>query len=98
MTVIVYNDGWYLFDLSHAAQVQYTKMTGKKWDRWKVSRKDPALVKIVQEMGKKANPFGVSLKTRELPAGTRYKIDYPYPNGCGKEEILLPEDIEWDIA
>lgn len=56
-------------------------------------RHDPVLVKVVEELGDKANGGCADLKIDELPDGTPYRID-EYE---GKERVATIDRYEWVI-
>lgn len=59
-------------------------------------RHDPDLVRCVKELGEKASPSDphifshIIVKEVELPSG-QYYVD----NRDGKEEIVIPEEVDW---
>ena len=59
-----------------------------------IPRTDPALVQVVEELGEKANGRFAHLVIRELPEGTRYRID----EYDGNESIENEHDIVWEVA
>lgn len=62
----------------------------------RVMRHDPDLIKCVKELGERSNSSDphifshIVVKEVELPSG-RYYID----NRDGKEEIIIPEEVNW---
>lgn len=63
------------------------------YDR-ELSRKDPVLVQVVEELGEKANGPCASLAIEEVPAGTLFRItEYD-----GLESIETQSDIDWEVA
>ena len=59
-----------------------------------ISRTDPVLVQVVEELGEKANGLCAYLQIRELPAGTLYRID----EYDGNESVVTQDEYEWDVA
>lgn len=59
-----------------------------------LSRTDPLLVQVVEELGDKANGSCARLVIEELEPGTRYRItEYD-----GSEDIETDDSIDWEIA
>ena len=59
-----------------------------------IERDDPALVRVVEEMGDEADGRYADLAVDDIPAGTRYVIrEYD-----GREWIETEDDIEWRVA
>jgi hypothetical protein len=75
---IVINDCYGGFGLSDAALERYTDLTGKSVKHfWDFERDDPALVQVVEQMGKVANSKYSELKIVEIPDGIKWYIkDY----------------------
>ena len=59
-----------------------------------LSRNDPVLIQVVEELGKNANSRFSDLRIKELPAGTKYRID----EYDGNESIMTVDDYEWSVA
>ena len=59
-----------------------------------LSRTDPALVQVVEELGERANDSFAQLFITEVPAGTRYRID----EYDGLESVMTVDDYEWSVA
>lgn len=59
-----------------------------------LSRTDPALVQVVEELGEAANDSFADLYIVELPAGTQYRID----EYDGRESVMTIDDYDWSIA
>ena len=59
-----------------------------------IPRTDPALVQVVEEMGAAAGSRFAALEIRELPAGTRYRID----EYDGFESVVTVDEYEWSVA
>jgi hypothetical protein len=58
------------------------------------SRHDPDLIKVIEELGEKANGFCAKLAIAELPAGTLYRID----EYDGRESVETNSSYEWVVA
>jgi hypothetical protein len=59
-----------------------------------VNRTDPVLVQVVEELGERANGMCAKLYIKDLPAGTRYRIE----EYDGNESIETEDDIRWSVA
>lgn len=59
-----------------------------------IARNDPALVRVVEEMGDAANGRFACLRISDVPTGTRYRID----EYDGAESVMTVEDYDWQIA
>jgi hypothetical protein len=59
-----------------------------------ISRKDPIIIKIVEELGEEANSYHSDLYINDIPPGTLYRI-FEYD---GMECIHTPDMYEWDVA
>lgn len=59
-----------------------------------LSRTDPVLVQVVEELGEKANDSFADLYIVELPAGTVYRID----EYDGRESVMTNDDYDWSVA
>lgn len=57
-------------------------------------RTDPALIKTIEDLGSKADGDYSRLKIREVPAGSRYRID----EYDGLETVMLVDEYEWRLA
>jgi len=96
MTEIVINCCYGGFGLSQDALDLYNKYSGKSIDSlyYEFTRTDPILVRVVEELGDKANGSCSRLIVYELEPGTKYRIeDYD-----GYESIETEDDIDWSIA
>lgn len=94
MTKILYNAWYGGFSLSKLALKEYTRRTGKFANHGNVDRADPDLVAVVEDLGAKANGLCTDLKIRELPPGTRYRVD----EYDGKERIITIDEYDWKTA
>lgn len=59
-----------------------------------LSRTDPFLVQVVEEMGKAVNTRYSALCIREVPKGTRYRIE----EYDGSEAVITEDEMEWLVA
>ena len=59
-----------------------------------ISRTDPLLVQVVEELGKEADGDFAELAIAEVEAGTRYRID----EYDGIESVMTVEDYDWSVA
>ena len=99
VTKIVYNSCYGGFELSKAAVDLYWEFKGEpkplNWDYDLLSRDDPILVQVVEEMGpKKSSGNAARLRIHELPEGTLYRID----EYDGLETVMAQDEYEWSIA
>jgi hypothetical protein len=68
--------------------------TGDEISDSEISRTDPVLVQVVEELGDEANGMCSKLKIVELEKGTLYRIkEYD-----GFEDIVTDIDIQWRVA
>lgn len=99
MTKIVYNSCYGGFSLSQIGWNHYCKLTGRdpksSNQSRDIPRDDPALVQTILDLGHDTAAGGfASLTIRDLPPGTRYRIqEYD-----GMEWIELESEIEWSVA
>lgn len=59
-----------------------------------ISRTDPALVQVVEELGDAANDSFADLYIVDVPAGTQYRID----EYDGRESVMTIDDYDWSVA
>lgn len=59
-----------------------------------LSRTDPALVQVVEELGERANDSFARLQIAEVPAGTLYRID----EYDGLESVMTQDTYDWSVA
>ena len=74
---IVINTCYGGFGLSDRAENEYKQMAGitdPKWYNREIPRDDPYLVKIVRDMGLRANGAHANLKIVEVPADVEWEI------------------------
>ena len=94
MTKIVYNACWGGFGLSKAAWERYVELGGKAESEYDVSRTDPILVQVVEELGTDADGEYAELSIADVPAGTKYRID----EYDGFESVRTINDYDWSVA
>jgi hypothetical protein len=69
-------------------------LNGESIEDYDLSRTDPILARVLEELGSAANGHVASLAIRELPVGTRYRIaEY---DGC--ESVVTFDEQEWSVA
>lgn len=85
-------------DLSSAYLVHYCTApeysNDSYWSGRDIERNDPALVRVVEELGKKANGHCASLKIEDVPTGSLYRID----EYDGNESVMTQGEYEWKVA
>lgn len=59
-----------------------------------VPRTDPVLIQAIEELGEEANGQVARLAIRDLPEGTKYRID----EYDGSESVMTPDEYEWETA
>lgn len=59
-----------------------------------LSRTDPVLVQVVEELGEAASSWAADLQIAEVSEGTKYRID----EYDGNESVMTVDDYEWSIA
>jgi hypothetical protein len=69
-------------------------LNGKRFSDDNIRRDDPILVQVVEELGDRANTRFSDLRIRDLPSGTKYRID----EYDGNEAIETEYDIDWSVA
>jgi len=94
VTKIVYNTCWGGFGLSKAAWERYVELGGMAESQYDVSRTDPILVQVVEELGADADGEYAELAIADVPAGTKYRID----EYDGVESVMTIDDYDWSIA
>lgn len=57
-------------------------------------RDDPYLVRVVEELGEAANGRCAKLEIRDIPDGSKYRID----EYDGNERVMLQDEYEWSVA
>jgi hypothetical protein len=71
---VVINTCYGGYGLSTRANAQYWMDTGKFRSDYEIERDDPALVSIVEKMGKKAWGDNAELKVVEIPDGIEWEL------------------------
>lgn len=84
LVVVKYDCGWPC----------YYRDNGDDFYPRDLERDDPILVQVVEELGSEANGDFSELAIRELPAGTRYRID----EYDGSESVITDDEQGWRIA
>ena len=74
MQKIVINKQHGGFGLSVEGEALFKELTGEDFDSFAVYRDDEALVKVVEQLGKKADGPYSSLKIVEIPDGVEWEI------------------------
>jgi hypothetical protein len=72
-------------------------ISGYSWHPWgddDLPRSHPLLVECVETLGDGANGSCASLCIRDVPAGTKYRID----EYDGNESVMTVDDYEWETA
>jgi len=64
------------------------------WTGRDIERDDPALVQVVEKLGKKANGGCANLKIEDVPAGSIWRID----EYDGNESVMTQGSYEWKVA
>lgn len=59
-----------------------------------ISRTDPFLAQVVEELGEEANGSYSELVIRELEPGTKYRID----EYDGNESVVTVDEYHWSVA
>jgi hypothetical protein len=67
---------------------------GDHWSCREISRSDPFLVQVVEELGEEADGDCARLVIGKLPAGTLYRID----EYDGSESVITQDDNQWIVA
>ena len=96
MTRIVYNACYGGFGLSTEAADLYQQLSGiESFYDWELSRTDPILLQVIDELGlEEASGSCARLFIRELPEGTRYRID----EYDGLESVIAIDEYDWSVA
>jgi hypothetical protein len=68
--------------------------TGKRFSDDDIRRDDPILVQVVEELGDEANTRFSELRIRDLPSGTKYRIE----EYDGNESVCEFDDYDWRTA
>ncbi len=92
--VVINRASYSWFRLSEKAVRRYEEISGKELPSWDdISRHDPALVQVVEELGEDANGDTARLFVEEIP-GNRYRIE---KDDRREEEVFCPEDENWIV-
>ena len=95
---VVYNACYGGFGLNDAAIVRYWEIKGmpKPDDWWErsIDRDDPTLIQVVEELGQAAGDKYSDLKIKDVPSGTRWRID----EYDGYEQVMTVDDYDWKTA
>ena len=75
----------------HNSNWAYTNNTLSDRD---ISRSDPILIQIVEELGERASGLCAQLEIEELPPGTLYRID----KYDGSERVVTQNGYDWSVA
>lgn len=59
-----------------------------------LSRTDPLLIQVIEEMGSNANGEFAKIEIEEVAKGDRYRID----EYDGRERVMTPDDYVWEVA
>lgn len=99
MAKIVYNACFGGFSLSNKAIERLAELKRVDVDLidyggYGIDRHDRALVQVVEELGEKANGGCADLAIREVPDGSRYRID----EYDGLERVVTIDEYEWIVA
>jgi hypothetical protein len=93
---VVYNGCFGGFGLSKKALQRGRELSGNsEWgsDDRDLSRHDPILIKVVEELGVSASDEFADLLIKEIPDGSPYYID----EYDGSESVQTKENIPWVI-
>lgn len=83
----------FIVETSKYGLPSYT-VNGEHWCDRDIPRNDPALVQVVEELGKAASGAHASLAITEVKSGERWRID----EYDGSESVMTIDDYEWNIA
>lgn len=86
-------------DAFHRASMEARQTSNTRYDELtlcarKISRSDPILVQVVEELGDAASGGYAKLRIAEVPSGGRYRID----EYDGFESVETPESYQWETA
>lgn len=89
---VVYNACFGGFGLSDEGKERYAELSGGSADfhDWDLSRHDPVLVQVVEELGDAASGFCGNLQIAEIE-GSVYRID----EYDGNESVETPDSVDW---
>lgn len=87
--------GWGLVVREEYGWVHYCQDNGEHfYPPDDIERDDPILVQVVEELGEEANDSSSKLAIRELPSGTKYRIN----EYDGNESIITEDEQGWRVA
>jgi hypothetical protein len=69
-------------------------LNGESFDEYDISRADPILARVVEELGSAASGHTAALRIRELPVGTQYCIE----EYDGLERVVTIDEYVWSVA
>jgi hypothetical protein len=82
------------FCVHYCTTPEYSNDTYWSVDHAYRDRADHCLIRVIEEMGKKANGHCASLKIDEVSKGTLWRID----EYDGNEHVATHDSYEWNIA
>ncbi len=102
---VAYNTCWGGFSLSDQALSRYLQLKREagivvydediEFNRDDIKRRsDPHLIQVIEELGESANGSLARLQIRDVPAGSRWRID----EYDGSETVRTVDDYQWEIA
>jgi len=98
MTKVVYNACYGGFGLSTQAIARYCELKNisvpEYFDDCGISRTDPALIQVIEELGEDANAGYAELRFHELAPGTLYRIE----EYDGNETVVTQNQYGWQVA
>lgn len=73
---------------------RYARSNALCFSRRDISRADPVLAQVVEELGDRANGSYAKLEIEEVPTGTLYRID----EYDGRETVMTMDGYDWNVA
>jgi hypothetical protein len=70
------------------------KLDDKYFSHRDIPRTDPLLIQVIEELGEEANGVCANLQIRDLPPGTKYRID----EYDGNESVVTQDEYDWQTA
>ena len=89
-----YNDICFQEENSPVSPERYARSNALYFSRDDISRADPVLAQVVEELGDRANGDFAKLRIEEVPAGTLYRID----EYDGRETVMTQDGYDWKVA